>query len=121
MTDSTHSHDTIIAELDGLLEKERQALLDGDLEMIGALLEQKTALLSGLDDATPDEAEVIRPLQMKLRRNQELFDQALAGIRNVANRLGDMRQVRKAMNVYDANGNRSAIGNDGAGSFERRA
>ncbi|EIE51602.1 hypothetical protein AL036_13465 [Salipiger aestuarii] len=121
MTDTPHKHDVILAALNALLDQERQALLDGNLEAIGPMLEQKTALISGLDDATPDEAENIRPLQLKLRRNQELFDQALAGIRNVANRLGDMRQVRRSMDVYDAKGNRASIGGDGAGSFEKRA
>ncbi len=121
MTDTPQTHDQILASLNELLDRERSALLDGDLQAIGPLLEEKTALISGLEDATPAEADSIRPVQMKLRRNQELFDQALAGIRNVASRLGDMRQVRKSMEIYDSNGNRASIGGEGAGSFERRA
>lgn len=121
MTDTPQTHDAIFEALDTLLDRERQVLLEGELDAIGPLLEEKAALISELDDATPDEAENIRPLQLKLRRNQQLFDQALAGIRNVASRLGDMRQVRRSMDVYDASGNRASIGGDSSGNFEKRA
>ncbi|MDO6586260.1 flagellar protein FlgN [Salipiger sp. 1_MG-2023] len=121
MTESAKSHEAILTALDALLEEERKALLQGDLDMIGVLLEHKATLISELDDASPDEADAIRPVQLKLRRNQDLFDQALAGIRNVANRLGEMRQVRRSIDVYDAKGHRSSIGGDGTGSFEKRA
>lgn len=113
MTETDKSHEAILTALDALLEEERKALLQGDLDLIGTLLEHKATLISGLEDASPDKADAIRPVQLKLRRNQDLFDQALAGIRNVANRLGDMRQLRRSMDVYDAKGHRSPIGEDG--------
>ncbi|WP_254884961.1 flagellar protein FlgN [Salipiger sp. HF18] len=107
--------------LEALLDRERRALLDGALDDIGPIMEEKIALIDRLTESPPDNNDAIRPLHLKLRRNQELFDQTLAGIRNVAERLGVLRQIRKSMDVYDAQGRRETISAEQDSRLERRA
>lgn len=111
----------LIAELHALLDRERQALLDGDLRGIGALMEEKAALVEELAGGATEDTEKLAPLHLKFRRNQELFDQALAGIRNVAERLGTLREMRRSMNVYDSSGRRETIESTAEKRLEKRA
>ncbi|MBN9886132.1 flagellar protein FlgN [Salipiger abyssi] len=121
MTETDQTHETLFAALDSLLERERSALLDGALDEIGPLMEEKAALVARMAEAPPDEADSLQPLHLKLRRNQQLFDHALDGIRNVAKRLGALREIRESMEVYDAQGRRASIGGEEKSSMERRA
>lgn len=104
--------------LSSLIDEERQALIDGDFERIADLLEEKEALVTGLQGADP---RVLEPVQSGLRRNQELFDQALAGLRNVANKLGHASRLRKSMTTYDASGQRQSIDAPRINRLEKRA
>ena len=110
-----------VLKLEALLDRERRALLDGALDDIGPIMEEKIALIDRLTESPPDNSDAISPLHLKLRRNQELFDQTLAGIRNVAERLGVLRQIRKSMDVYDAQGRRETISAEQDSRLERRA
>ncbi|MGR3377433.1 flagellar protein FlgN [Salipiger abyssi] len=121
MTDDDHTPDTLVTALDSLLERERNALLDGALDEIGPLMEEKAALVARLAEAPPEEADAMQPLHLKLHRNQQLFDHALDGIRNVAKRLGALREIRDSMEVYDAQGRRASIGGEEKSRMERRA
>ena len=112
--------DTTTTRLAALLESERTALLEGDFDRIADLMEEKSALLAELE-GKPLDAEEVAPLRDGLRRNQELFDHALAGLRNVAARLGDLNRVRKSMDTYDAQGRRTTIDAPAARTLERRA
>lgn len=103
-----------------LLEAERSALLDGDFDKIAELMDEKAALVAALEGKTL-EAEDVAPLRDGLRRNQQLFDHALAGLRNVAERLGDLNRVRKSMDTYDAQGRRNTIEGSQPRTMERRA
>lgn len=111
---------TLAEQLDLLLKAEREALLVGDFDQIAELLELKEALAAKLNDQDISPQE-LAPLQDGMRRNQELFDQALAGIRNVAARLGDLQRVRKSMDTYDAYGRRMTIDAPREKKLERRA
>ncbi|MBV7395355.1 flagellar protein FlgN [Mameliella sediminis] len=103
-----------------LLEAERAALLAGDFDRLADLMEEKQSLAEDLADRSLD-AEEVAPIRDGLRRNQELFDQAMAGLRNVAARIGDLNRVRRATDTYDASGRRQTIGTSGANRLERRA
>ncbi|MGH1412410.1 MAG: flagellar protein FlgN [Pelagimonas sp.] len=107
-------------QLDLLLQAEREALLAGDFVQIAELLEVKEALAGKLNDQEIS-SEELAPLQDGMRRNQELFDQALAGIRNVAARLGDLQRIRRSMDTYDAYGRRMTIDAPQEKKLERRA
>lgn len=106
--------------LETLLRSEREALLTGDFDALSDLLQEKQDLAKALADS-PLEAEDVAPLRDGLRRNQELFDQAMAGIRNVAARLGDLQRVRKATDTYDAQGRRQTISAQQSKRLEKRA
>lgn len=106
--------------LQHLLDAERAALLAGDFDRIAELMEEKQVFVKELED-NPIRNEELAPLRDGLRRNQELFDQALAGIRNVAARLGDLNRVRRSMDTYDAQGRRHTIDTRDSKKLERRA
>ena len=111
---------TLAEQLQDIIEQERAALKLGDFDAVAELFEKKEALASQLEEF-PAQRSMIEPLRDGLRRNQELFDQALAGLRNVANRLGDMNRVRRALNTYDAQGRSQIIDAPATPTMERRA
>lgn len=111
---------TLTDQLEALLQAERIALLDGDLDRIAELMDEKQELIDGIDQSGIPGEELV-PLRDGLRRNQELFDQALAGIRNVATRLGDLQRLRRSMHTYDSSGNRTTIEAPQENKLERRA
>lgn len=111
---------SLTQQLEDLLKAERTALLNGDFERIADLLEQKELLAQELN-SSPITSEELAPLRDGMRRNQELFDQALAGIRNVASRLGDLQRIRRSMDTYDAFGRRTTIDAPKNNKLERRA
>lgn len=110
----------IADRLKSLLDAERAALLKGDFDRLSELMEEKQALAEALSHRplAPGEAT---PLRDGLRRNQELFDQAMAGIRNVAARIGDLNRARRATDTYDAHGKRQTIDAPASKRLERRA
>ncbi|ASP19787.1 FlgN protein [Antarctobacter heliothermus] len=113
--------DQNVAErLKALLEAERTALLEGDFDRLSTLMEEKQALAEALAHRPLSVSEVT-PLRDGLRRNQELFDQAMAGIRNVATRIGDLNRARRATDTYDAHGKRQTIDAPASKRLERRA
>lgn len=113
--------DTVLADrLQDLLDREKAALLNGDFDSLSALLEEKQSLAQALS-GEPLKPNEVAPLRDGLRRNQELFDQAMAGVRNVAARLGDLNRVRRATSTYDAKGQKQTIDAPAQRRLERRA
>lgn len=119
MSDGTLT-DTI-KELDALLEEERLALLSGELLRISELMREKEALIDALNANNALKQTELDPVHSKLRRNQELFDHALAGVRSVTERLTTLRRLRKALDTYTADGERSTILEASDNKLERRA
>lgn len=107
--------------LDDLLEQERTALLAGDLEKIARLFEVKESLIEELSELEQFESQSLNALQGKVKRNQELLDSALEGIRAVAGRLAALRRVRSTLDTYDSRGAKQSIEMDKDGSVEKRA
>ncbi|MDU8910973.1 flagellar protein FlgN [Aestuariicoccus sp. MJ-SS9] len=112
---------TTLNALDSILEEERLALLSGELNRISDLMAEKEALIDTLKQSEIGTTEDLDPVQQKLRRNQELFDHALAGVRSVAERLATLRHLRKALDTYTADGQRSTILEMSDHRLERRA
>lgn len=110
-----------IAALDALLERERTALLDGDLELLVSQLEEKNALIDALN-AAPDPADVaLTGLREKVLRNQALLDSALEGIRKVAARMSALHRVRRSLDTYDETGRKTTIESATEHQMEKRA
>ena len=117
----THDQSDLIRKLDALLDVERAALLDGNLEKLSGLVEEKEALIDALNKSEFEQAEQLQPVNDKVRRNQVLLEQALEGIRSVARKLGDIRQSRKSFNTYTRQGHKNRIEPDPKASVEKRA
>ena len=113
--------DTLIRKLDALLDRERQALLDGDLETLAGMVEEKERLIDALNKAERAAEASLSPVNDKVRRNQALLEQALSGIRSVARKLADIREARRSFDTYDRLGQRSRIEADAETSVEKRA
>lgn len=111
----------VMDALDDVLEQERAALLSGNLEAIGRLLGQKEALIEELSVLEEVEASALHDLTGKMKRNQDLLDHALEGIRSVAGRLAAMRRVRSSLDTYDADGKKRSINMSNDTSLEKRA
>lgn len=116
-----NDQDTLIRELDALLDVERHALLDGDLETLAGLVEKKEQLIDALNRAEFGDAESLLPMNRKVERNQILLEQALSGIRSVARKLAEIRQTRKSFDTYDRMGHKNRIQPDSETSVEKRA
>ena len=107
--------------LDTVLEQERSFLLKGDLEGLATLLPVKEQLVEMfLTNKGVDRNQIV-PLEGKLRRNQLLLDGALDGIRAVSARLAALRQVRNALDTYDAHGRKKHVEISVAPKVEKRA
>lgn len=104
--------------LDQLLDRERAALLAGDLAAMTDLAEQKEKILNDMTNA--DRAGLAK-LQGKAQRNSELLDSAMTGIRSVIDRLQALRDARRTLETYDQNGLRHSIESHPRMRIERRA
>ena len=110
----------ILDQLNGLLDEERSALLTGDFERIAELLKKKEFLL---DMASTDlhRTNVDVPIIIKLRRNLSLYDEALAGLRAVADRIGATSKIRAELRFYGQDGHTISIKTRVQKALEKRA
>lgn len=111
----------IIDELDQILDRERTALMAGDLGQLEELLAKKEKLIGKLNSVTELERESLAQVQNKVSRNQLLLDSAMEGIRSVAARMAELRRIRRGLDVYDQSGRKTRFGTHGATKLEKRA
>lgn len=111
----------LFEELDAILESEKQALLSGKLDEIGALLERKEQAIEKLSILEHLDSTTFTILTGKMKRNQVLLDSALEGIRSVAGRLAELRRVKRSLDTYTSNGKKQSIDIGDAGKIEKRA
>ena len=95
--------------LSTLLDVEREALLEGDLNQLSELLRSKEALIEKMNATPQTDLKAIRMLDGKVKRNQLLLDGALEGIRSVADRLAHLRQIKGTLETYGDDGSRRDI------------
>jgi flagellar biosynthesis/type III secretory pathway chaperone len=107
--------------LDGLLEAEREALLQGDLGRLKGLLPDKEALISALNAHSHTNLSTLEDLDAKARRNQVLLEGALDGIREVSTRMAALQKMRDGLATYGSDGLKHTIKVDTGHSVERRA
>lgn len=111
----------LIDELDQILDRERAALMAGDLGKLEELLARKEKVISKLNAVTEHEREPLEQVQTKVSRNQLLLSSAMDGIRAVAARTAELRRIRKGLDVYDQQGRKARYGIRGATKLEKRA
>lgn len=120
MTDLTPQN--LIDKLDELLDVERRALLNGELDAIAAIAGEKERLIDALNAMEPEGRQpALQDLQNKVSRNQVLLDGALQGIRKVAARLAALRRIRRTLETYDAMGRKQTIQGEVEHKVEKRA
>lgn len=117
----TDADSDLFASLDDLLDRERAALVAGDLKHLAELLTEKELLLERIADVGEPGRARLETLQGKAIRNQALLDSALRGIRNVANRFATLRRIRKTLETYDEFGQKSVLPAVPDSKVERRA
>lgn len=110
-----------IAALDALLERERDALIEGELDELVGLFDEKKTLIERVNEKSDVAAEALQQLQKKAARNQGLLDSALQGIRSVATRMGTLHRVRQTLDTYDESGQRRTIEARPSRKVEKRA
>ncbi len=113
--------DELIRKLDALLDIERDALLSGQLEMLGEIVEEKEVLIDALNTVEIASSDTLAPVNTKVQRNQALLENALDGIRAVAKRLAELREIRRAFDTYDSRGQKNQIRTNPLQSVEKRA
>lgn len=111
----------MVDELHDLLDRERAALLAGDLEEIGRLFELKEALANRFVAAGEADPGIYGEVQQKVERNQALLTSAMEGIRVVSDRIGELRRVKQGFETYDRDGTRKKVGVARQGKLEKRA
>ncbi len=117
----TETAQDIVNRLDELLELERAALLQGELDKIPNLLEEKERLIDALNAVQPAQDSGLEELQLKVERNQVLLDGALQGIRKVAARMAAFRRIRRSLETYDETGRKRTIQGEVERRVEKRA
>lgn len=113
--------DTLIQQLDELLDKEHAALVSGDVQQLSQIVEEKETLIEQLNEAEFSAPEDMPDLTNKVHRNHALLEGALDGIRSAAKRLAELREVKKSLDTYDKNGRSKRIENETPGNLEKRA
>lgn len=113
--------ETILQRLNILLERERKALLSGDLASLPGFLIEKEQLITELEKCEIADFDRIAITQNRINRNQNLMLGVLSGIQEVATRLKAIRQARVALETYDKRGFRARFTTQAHGKVEKRA
>ena len=121
--DSTESSliAALLADLDDILERERAALLTGDLEALSRVLREKERVIDTLNRGLPSDLGSLGALKTKANRNQALLDREVEGIRVVADRVSALRRVRETLETYDQSGRKTTLESLHKGRVEKRA
>lgn len=117
----TNENRNIANLFDQILDREREVLMSGEFSEIPGLVDQKTILLEQLNDLQGPDSAQLENLQTKALRNQELLDNALQGIRHVANRFATLRKLSKSLETYDERGLKTSLPSAVTSKVERRA
>jgi flagellar biosynthesis/type III secretory pathway chaperone len=112
---------SLLESLDDLLDRERNALLQGDIECLERLTAQKSDLVDVLQSSGRPGGADLEDLRRKATRNQKLMDSARQGIGAVSNRLAELRHLRAGLETYDSTGRKSRVEAQVRPNVERHA
>lgn len=98
-----------VSALNALLDRERSALLSGDMTNVAALMAEKEHLVARVAALDPADQAAFDRLRRKLGRNGALLEGALAGLRAASRRLAELNDPAATGGTYDADGRRTEI------------
>ena len=99
-TDAAHA-------LKALLERERLVILSGRLADLASFPAEKARLLNSL--ASLRDSDCIKDLARLAQRNQTLLEAARQGLREVRDRLSEIRRTAGTLEVYSPEGERQRV------------
>ncbi len=111
----------LIKSLEEVLDLERAALVQGDLDRLSSMVPEKEKLIGAINDLQVLESEALIRVQQKAERNQALLNSALEGIRSVAQRMAELRRVRQGLETYDSAGQKHRFSATRSAQLEKRA
>ncbi|WP_171101412.1 flagellar biosynthesis protein FlgN [Ruegeria sp. HKCCD7255] len=111
----------LIKALEEVLDLERSALVQGDLDRLGNMVPEREKLIGAINELQVLDSDELIRVQKKVARNQALLNSAADGIRAVANRMSELRRVRQEFSAYDATGQRSDFALRQKAKLEKRA
>ncbi len=117
----THQPNLLIKSLEEVLDLERAALVDGDLERLNHMVPEKEKLIGAINDLQVLSSDDLLRVHQKVERNQALLNSAAEGIRAVANRIAELRRVRQEFSTYGADGQRNGFAVRSQVKLEKRA
>ncbi|WP_246044075.1 flagellar biosynthesis protein FlgN [Ruegeria sediminis] len=107
--------------MEDLLDRERKALIAGELESLGQMMREKERLIDALGKVRITDANRLSRTQRSVERNRALLKSASEGIHAVAHRMAELRRVRQGLHTYDAAGQRNSIPVRGPAQLEKKA
>ncbi len=103
-----------------LLDAERTAIMSGAFDTLAGQANQKEELFDSFaTEITPDSA-LLHLLGARVKRNQELLQAAMAGVRDVQSRMAELNEAQSTLNTYDRTGQPSQIARH-QGKLEHKA
>ena len=104
-----------------VLEKERAALLDGDLQNLGDFVMLKSEILDTLSSKNIPKAQDWHIVQSRLKENQRLIEAALNGLLSVNDKLQEARHAFERLSIYDPTGKKTSYAVNVPRKLERKA
>ena len=119
MADRTKNPD--IHAMSALLDREKQALLTGNLNALTQLTAEKEVLLGKIGPLTAAANGQLSDLRGKVERNQSLLKSAIEGVREVSERVKALRKAQRSLETYDRLGQRAVVSTEVGRKIEKRA
>lgn len=99
---------SIFESIEISLEKERDAIMLGDFEALGVLIDDRESLVDQLEkDLSPDDVpaiNTIESLQAKARRNAKLIRAAIDGVSAANKQIAEIEAAHSKLSTYSENG-----------------
>ena len=99
---------TQLHDLMELLDRERAALIAGDLSKLKSVSEGKAGLIDSLDATNVQSVQMLKALAKRARRNEKLIEASLKGLRDVSARLHG-GSVAEPLRTYGQNGKTQSL------------
>lgn len=112
---------SLIKSLEEVLDLERTALVEGDLDRLTRMVPEKEKLIGAINGLQVLDSEELIRVQQKVERNQALLNSAAEGIRAVAARMAELRRIRQEFSTYGADGQRNGFAMRSNAKLEKRA